>query len=51
VTTVVPPDVDPKGTADVAAVDFSVYAVGDLFYSGRDLDRSMDLMALCRVAD
>jgi hypothetical protein len=30
-------------------VDFSVYVVDDLFYSGRDLDRSMDLMALCSV--
>jgi SAM-dependent methyltransferase len=30
-------------------VDFAAYAVGDLFYSGRDLDRSMDLMAVCTI--
>lgn len=33
--------------ADV--VDFAAYTVDDLLYSGRDLDRSMDLMAICRV--
>jgi len=32
-------------------VDFSVYTVEDLFYSGRDLDRAMDLLALCTVED
>jgi len=36
--------------ADTApAVDFRLYTVEDLFYSGRDLDASMDLMALCTV--
>jgi len=31
-------------------VDFAAYTVADLFYSGRDLDRAMDLMAICTVA-
>jgi len=30
-------------------VDFRDYTVEDLFYSGRDLDRSLDLLALCSV--
>jgi SAM-dependent methyltransferase len=30
-------------------VDFAAFTVDDLLYSGRDLDRSMDLMAICRV--
>ncbi len=38
-------------TADPAATDFRVFAVEDLFYSRRDLDSSMDLLALCTVRD
>jgi SAM-dependent methyltransferase len=34
-----------------APVDFDAYEVSDLFYSGRDLDRAMDLLAVCEVAE
>ena len=40
---------EPAVVAPTAAVDFRLYTVEDLFYSGRDLDASMDLMALCTV--
>ena len=43
------PATAPEPVAPAPAVDFAAYTVGDLFYSGRDLDRSMDLMAICTI--
>ena len=40
---------EPRWGGRLAAVDFAAYTVGDLLYSGRDLDRSMDLMAICTI--
>ena len=39
----------PAPAAAAPAVDFAAYTVHDLLYSGRDLDRSMDLMAICTI--
>jgi len=46
-----PPPAPVAAAPEPEPVDFTVYTVDDLFYSARDLDRSIDLLAICHVAD
>jgi len=46
-----PPPQPPPGTPEMDLASFLEFSVTDLFYADTDLDRAMDLLAICQVGE